>query len=134
MTEVLFLSLCFLKTYTFWKKLFCLIFKLLLTFLTFVEGFLYIFCPYFDTAFAQLVVIVRTRSKFLEIVAFAEGYLITNQVKNKESKKQPFQICFPVKLAHRRMPIKQERKFFVPNLQHFQFEQIVWKLFFIKAS
>ena len=46
-------------------------------------------------------------NKFVEIVALAERYFIIAHVKNKESKKQPFQICFPGKLADGRMPIKK---------------------------
>ena len=90
MSEVLFLSLKFLRTYIFWKELVCLIFKSLLTFLTFVnyegpyftEEFLLSLRPCFDIAFAQLGVIPRTKNKFVEIVAVAEFYLITNHVKN----------------------------------------------------
>ena len=48
----------------------------------FVEGFLSNLLPCFDFAFAQFVVIQRTKSKFVKIVAVAEGYLITNYVKN----------------------------------------------------
>ena len=72
-------------------------------------------------------------NKFDEIVAVAERYLISNHVKNKESKKQPFQICLPVKLADGRMSMKKEKKF-LPNLQHFQFRQSGWKTFFMKIS
>ena len=75
----------------------------------------------------------RTRNKFFEIVAVAECYLISNHVKNKESKKQPFQICLPVKLADGRMSMKKEKRF-LPNLQHFQFRQSGWKTFFMKIS
>ena len=74
----------------FWKELVCLIFKSLLTFLTFVnyegryfaEGFLLNLRPCFDIAFAQLGVIPRTKNKFVEILAVEECYLITNHVKN----------------------------------------------------
>ena len=74
----------------FWKELVCLIFKSLLTFLTFVnyegryfaEGFLLNLLPCFDIAFAQLGVIPRTKNKFVEILAVEECYLITNHVKN----------------------------------------------------
>ena len=62
-----------------------------------MAGFLHNPCPCFDIVFAQLGVIPRTRKKFVEIVAVTECNLITNQVRNKESKKQPFQICFPLK-------------------------------------
>ena len=74
------------------------------------EGFLNNLCPCFDVAFAQLGVILRTRNKFVETVAFAECYLITNHVKIKESKKQPFQIYVPVKLVDGRMSMKKEKK------------------------
>ena len=46
-------------------------------------------------------------NKFVEIVAVAERYFIIAHSKNKELKKQPFQICFPVKLADGRMSIKK---------------------------
>ena len=49
----------------------------------------------FDIVFAQLAVIPRIRSKFIEIVAVVERYLVITRVKNKESKKQPFRICLP---------------------------------------
>ena len=65
----------------------------------FAEGFLLKLYPCFDIALAELGVIPRTRNKFVEIVAVAESYLIINNVKNKESKKQSFQICLAVKLA-----------------------------------
>ena len=89
-SEVLFPSLQFLRTYIFWKELVCLIFKSLLTFLTFVnfegpyfaEGFLLNLRPCFDIAFAQLGVIPSTKNKLVKIVAVAECYLITNHVKN----------------------------------------------------
>ena len=54
---------------------------------------------YFDIMFAQLGVVPKTRSKFVEIMAAGKCYLITTHVKNKESKKQPFRICLSVKLA-----------------------------------
>ena len=38
--------------------------------------------PCFNIAFAQLGIIPRTKNKFVEIVAVAECYLITNHVKN----------------------------------------------------
>ena len=63
----------------------------------------------FDIAFAQLEVILRTRNKFSEIVDVAERYFIIAHTKNKESKKQPFEICLSVKLANRRMQIKKEK-------------------------
>ena len=67
-------------------------------------------CPCFDIAFVQLGVISRTRNKFVEIVAAGECYLITNVVKNKESKKPPFRICLQVKqLADGRMSMKKEK-------------------------
>ena len=75
----------------------------------FAKGSLCNLCPCFDIAFAQLEVIPRTRNKSVEIVAFAGCYLIINNVKNKESMKQPFQICFPLKLADRRMPMKKDK-------------------------
>ena len=96
MREVLFPRLYILRTYTFWKELVCLILKSLLPFLTFVnyegpylaEGLLHNLCPCFDIAFAQLGVIPRTRNKFVEILAVAECYLITNHVKKKKESKK----------------------------------------------
>ena len=92
---------------------------MLLPFLTFVnyespyltEGFLHNPCPCFDIPFARLGVIQIRRNKFAEIVAVAECHLITNHVKNKESKKQPFRICVPVKLADGKMSIKKEKNY-----------------------
>ena len=63
--------------------------KSLLLFLTLVnyegpylgEGFLRNLCLCFDTVFAQLGVISRTRNKFVEIIAVAERYLIITHVK-----------------------------------------------------
>ena len=74
------------------------------------QGFLHNLCPCFDIAFAQLGATPRTRNRFDEILAVAECYLISNHVKNKESKKQPFQICLPVKLADGRMFMKKGKK------------------------
>ena len=91
-------------------------------------------CPCFGIAFRQLGVIPRTRNKFNEITVVAECYLITNQVKNKESKKLPFRICLPVKLAGGSMSIENGKKFFVSNLQHCQFKQDGWKTFSMKVS
>ena len=73
-------------------------------------------------------------NKFSEIVVVAECYVITNQVKNEESNKQLFQICLPVKLVEGRMSMKKEKKFFLVNLQHFQFGKDGWKTFFMKIS
>ena len=71
------------------------------------EGIVLNLRPCFDIAFAQLEVIPRTENKFAETVAVAECYLITNHV--KISKKQPFWICLPVKLADGRMSVKKEK-------------------------
>ena len=117
MSEALFPSLQFLRTYTFWKELVCLIFKSLLTLLIFVnyegpyfaEGFLLNLRPCFDIAFAQLGVIQKTNNNFVEIVAVAECYLYKNHV--KISKKQPFRICLPVKLADGRRSVKMEKNY-----------------------
>ena len=48
----------------------------------FAKGFLLNLLPCFDIAFAQLGDIPRIKNKFVEIVAVAECYLITNHVKN----------------------------------------------------
>ena len=61
----------------------------------------------FDIVFVQLEVILRTMNNFVEIVAVAEHSFIIAHVKNEESKKQPFQIYFPVKLADGRMSVKK---------------------------
>ena len=47
----------------------------------FVEGFLLNLRTCFDIVFAHLGAIPRTKNKFVEIVAVAECYLITNHVK-----------------------------------------------------
>ena len=47
----------------------------------------------------------KTKNKFVETVALAECYLITNHVKNKD----PFRICLSVKLADGRMSIKWKK-------------------------
>ena len=75
----------------------------------FAKGFLRNLCPCFDIVFGQLGVITRTRNESVETVAVPECYLTINNVKNKESKKQPFQICFPLKSADRRMSMKKDR-------------------------
>ena len=100
----------------------------------FAERSLHNLCPCFDIVFAQLGVIPRTRNKLIEIVAAAECYLITNHVKNKESRKQLFRICLPVKLAVGIMSVKKEKIIFAPNLQHFQFGQDGWKTFSMKKK
>ena len=74
----------------------------------FVEGFPPSLRPSFDIAFAQFVVIPRTKNKFV-----TECYLITN---------------------HGRMSVKKEKKLFALNLQHFQFRQDGWNTFFMKIS
>ena len=65
----------------------------------------------FDIAFAQLRVIPRTRNKFVEVVAVAKRDFIIAHVKNKESKKHPFRICLPVKLADEKTSIKKGKIF-----------------------
>ena len=93
------------------------IFKSPLIFLTFVnyeapyfaEGFLLNLRQCFDIGFVQLGVIPRTKNEFVEIVTVAECYLITNYV--KVSKKYPFRICLPVKLADGRMSVKKEKNY-----------------------
>ena len=62
----------------------------------------------FDIVFAQLGVIPRRTNKSFEIVGLAERYIIIIHVKNKEFKKQLFQIYLPVKLADGRMSIKRK--------------------------
>ena len=106
------------------------------------EGLLHNIGPCFDIVFAQLKVIPRTRNKFVEIVAVAERYLIITHVKkNKESRKQPFWICFSVMLyiiylSWWKNISKKRKKFFVPSLQFCQFGQDGWKSrsFFMKIS
>ena len=74
----------------------------------FAEGFLLNLRPCFDIAFAQLGVIPRTNN-FVEIVVVAECYLYRKHV--KISKKQPFRICLPVKLADARRSVKKEKNY-----------------------
>ena len=73
------------------------------------DRILYNLCGCLDIMFAQLGVIPRTRNKFVERLVFTDCYFIISHVKNKESKKQPFQICFPVKLAEGRISIKKKK-------------------------
>ena len=42
----------------------------------------------FDIVFAQLGVIPRIKNKFAKIVAAAERYFITDQFKNKDSRRR----------------------------------------------
>ena len=70
----------------------------------------------FDIVFAQVGVIPTIRNKFVEIVVAVERYLIIAHVKNKESKKRPFWISLPVKLADRKMSVKKEKN--CPCLNH----------------
>ena len=63
------------------------------------------------------------RNKFVEIVAVEEHCSIMAHVKNKESKKQPFRIRFPVKLADGRISVKKGKDSFVPKLQYCHFGQ-----------
>ena len=76
-----------------------------------MPGFFHNLCSRFNIVFAQLGVISRTKSRFVEIVAVEKRYLITTHVKNEESKMQPFRICLPVQLADGRMLIKKAKKF-----------------------
>ena len=87
----------------------------------FAEQFLLNLLPCFDIAFAQLGIIPKTKSKFVEIVAVAECYLIRNHVK----KKQPFQKCLPVKLADGRMSVKKETEMGKRYLAFLQFTIII---------
>ena len=93
------------------------------------EGFLRNLCPCFDIAFAKLGVISRTRNKFIETVAVAERYLITNHVKTKESKKQPFRIHLPVKLDDGRMPMKKEKNYSYQIYNTVSFDKMAGKPF-----
>ena len=73
----------------------------------------------FDIVFAQLGVISKIRNKFVKIVA--ERFFVIAHVKNKDTKKQPFWLCLPVKLADGRMSVKKGKNLFIPKLQYFQF-------------
>ena len=73
-----------------------------------IETILYNLCGCFDIVFAQLGAIPRTRNKFVERVVVAERSFIISHVKNKESKKHPFRIWLPVKLADGRTSMKNE--------------------------
>ena len=98
----------------------------------FVEGFLPNLLPCLDFAFAQFVVIQRTNSKFVKIVAVAECYLITNHVKNiKEAAVPNMPSC---KISWWKNVSEKGKKLFALNLQHFQLGQDGWKTFFMKIS
>ena len=95
--------LVFIRTFTFWKKIVCLFYKSLLTFLTLVnckgpylsEGFLHNLCQCLNIVYAQLGVIPRTRNKFAEIVVVAERYLIITHVKVKNQRSSRSEYAFP---------------------------------------
>ena len=88
--------------------------------------------PCFNIAFAQLGIIPRTKNKFVEIVAVAECYLITNHVKNiKEAAVLNMPSC---KISWWKNVSEKGKTFFALNLQHFQFGQDGWKTFFMKIS
>ena len=92
----------------------------------FAEGFLLNLRPYFDITFAQLEFILRTKKKFVEIVAAVECYLVTNHVKNiKEAAVPNMPSC---KTSWWNVSEKGE-KLFALNLQHFQFGQDGGKAF-----
>ena len=120
-----FWAFSFLRIFTVWKELVCLFYKSLLPFSTFVnckvpyQGILHDLFLCFDIVFAQLRVIPRTRSKFIEIVAVVERYWVITRVKNKESKKQPFWICLPaiICFSWSKNKNKKVRNFFVPSLK-----------------
>ena len=76
-----------------------------------------------DIVFAKSGVIPRTRNKFVEIVTVAGPYFIIAHLKNEESKKQPFRICLPVKLADGRILKKRGKITSHLNLQYCQFIQ-----------
>ena len=100
----------------------------------YAEGIIHNPSPCFGIAFVQLGVIPRTRINFDETVAVAECYLIKNHVKNKESKKQPFQICLSVKLADRKMSMEKENisSYLIYNILNFC--KMAGKPFFTKVS
>ena len=100
-------------------------YELLLCFLTFVncegpylvEGFLHNLCSCFNIVLSQLGNIMRTRNKFVEIVAASElrhCYLIINsEIKGVAvptmSSDYVFRLCLPVKLADGTMTIKKDK-------------------------
>ena len=142
-----FRAFSFLRIFTVWKELVCLFYKLLLPFSTLVnckapyQGLLHDLCLCFDIVFAQLVVIPRRRSKFIEIVAEVERYWVITRVKNKESKKQPLRRCLPATICFRwwKNKNKKVRNFFVPSLKFVSLGKMAepfWKnrTFFMKIS
>ena len=98
------------------------------------KGFLHNLYSCFNIPFAQLGAIQKIRNTFDEIVAVAECYLVANHVKSKESKKQPFGICLPVKWAVGWMSTKNEK--FSSNLIYSSVSlgKNGWETFFIKVS
>ena len=77
--------------------------------LYFAQGFIHNLSPYFDSEFAQLGIISRTRYKFVQIATVVELYLNITHVKNKEPKKQQLQLCLPLRLADEKMSKKKEK-------------------------
>ena len=120
-----FQAFSFLRIFTVWKELVCLFYKSQLPFSTLVnckvpyQGIVHDLYLCFDIVFAQLAVIPRIRSKFIEIVAVVERYWVITRVKNKESKKQPFCICLPaiICFSWSKNKNKKIRNFFVPSLK-----------------
>ena len=55
----------------------------------FAAGFLLNLRSSFDIAFAQLGVTPRINDKFIQIIAVAECYVITNHVKNIKERRVP---------------------------------------------
>ena len=93
----------------------------------FAEGFLLNLRPCFDIVFAQLGIIPRTKNKFVEIVAVAECYLITNHVKNiKEAAVLNMPSC---KISWWKNVSEKGKTFFALNLQHFSLGKLAGKPF-----
>ena len=90
----------------------------------------------FDIVFPKLGVIPGIRS--IEIVVVVERYVVISSVKNKEWKKQQFQISLPVImcLSWWKNSNKKGRDFSIPSLKFCQFRQNGQKsgIFFMKTS
>ena len=96
--------------------------------LYFAEGFLHN-RPCFDIAFAQSGVIPRTRNRFDEIVA-----VNFKPYKKSKIKEAPVANMPSCEISWWKNVNEKEKKFFLPNLQYFQFGQDGWTTFFMKIS
>ena len=91
------------------------------------EELLHNLCPCFDIVFASLGIIARKHNKIVEIVAVSECYLIINPFKKSGIKKAAVPNIPSRKTSWPKNVNGKGKKFLVPNLQCYQFQQDDWK-------